>query len=1096
MLLDGAALTFSLSMFLKQKKGAGRIQTHTNLTPGDSHTSGLYPIRCGSYELQGRRPFMEDSVLIAPYVDLLFDTAASPARSLSMPSPGPRELSEVILFPASRGLRLDAQSHLALPETSSPYYQQLYRRPLTVTCTLGVFCVFDGHSGRRASDFASKHLYPEIVSRWPASVLVHSSVANYNLFLDSALQFAGDSDDSDMAEDRDDLFFNAERDSTTLSAKANIQSGPLAEAEAEAVEGAEAAAGDLAMKDSELQTATHTKPSPTPQLPGLYPRPIPPLQLPAQGDGQEGKPSSTREENGLEVLNTPDVSAPDASKGVGDPGDPGDTGDPGLQKRVCASEETQTDSAPSSKKDKREQKRARKLARNAAKAARAARAGKTDKAGKATKAAKAVKASKSIRPETLLEGSKQPPDQTAAEKSQRMHPRRRGPTLDRPKTKTRYIGSSQLPVSLDLEELSTHIADAFRAVDERFLMAARQNGYADGSTCVMVLLLSVELVDAAEQDGSAWTSPLPSSGPGALSHSFAGKENVSMRGTPSPDGSILPPDSPRSPSVPGPPGTAFLITANAGDSRAVLCRAGVAIELSRDHKPGSPRERRRIEAAGGSVHPFYIRTRDALILSGPDRVFPGGLSVSRGFGDLRLKDDEHLANEAVTRRLVTAHPEISVLELPLDPGVDPRVDDLPPVRPQVSSSPSGGYPGGADVVSSTVDPSGGSLHVPAHPRDLFVLLACDGLWDVMSSQQAIDYAILILAFREVAIYCLEKEPQNQSYHQLRRVQEAGGRQSCESAASGASEVSAVRTPAVQAPAVEAPLTVALTVAGCDRGHREPSENQHTGSVEGPQDAHATGCSSQQPSHIPPSCSQTGPGTLRNIKKLALSRVKAFFSGAGAELGAILHQEPEKLVPRLLATKAYALGSSDNISLLFVSLRERILSDIEAALIYVCSLGDKALGTFDEEITVSRAIPGIVGRESLPVAKAEHSGHSGHSEHSGPSGPSECSPVPPLQALLNAGPCIVSPENQVLFFDDPLDPGSDWSVGTTAVETIELWNRLEEQGVYLSDVRRRPEQCGFVEAHGSVDVRIVDDLDEMLAPEGALEHIVDGVEGRQ
>ena len=44
-----------------------------------------------------------------------------------------------------------------------------------------------------------------------------------------------------------------------------------------------------------------------------------------------------------------------------------------------------------------------------------------------------------------------------------------------------------------------------------------------------------------------------------------------------------------------------VIVANAGDSRAVLCRNGRAIALSEDHKPNDPREKRRIEAAGGWV---------------------------------------------------------------------------------------------------------------------------------------------------------------------------------------------------------------------------------------------------------------------------------------------------------------------------------------------------------------------------------------------------------------------------------------------------------------------------------------------------------------
>jgi len=44
-----------------------------------------------------------------------------------------------------------------------------------------------------------------------------------------------------------------------------------------------------------------------------------------------------------------------------------------------------------------------------------------------------------------------------------------------------------------------------------------------------------------------------------------------------------------------------LITANVGDSRAVLCRSGKAVRLSEDHKPDRKDERQRIEESGGSV---------------------------------------------------------------------------------------------------------------------------------------------------------------------------------------------------------------------------------------------------------------------------------------------------------------------------------------------------------------------------------------------------------------------------------------------------------------------------------------------------------------
>jgi protein phosphatase 1G len=44
-----------------------------------------------------------------------------------------------------------------------------------------------------------------------------------------------------------------------------------------------------------------------------------------------------------------------------------------------------------------------------------------------------------------------------------------------------------------------------------------------------------------------------------------------------------------------------LFVANAGDSRAVLGRAGTAVALSEDHKPASTAEKQRITDAGGFV---------------------------------------------------------------------------------------------------------------------------------------------------------------------------------------------------------------------------------------------------------------------------------------------------------------------------------------------------------------------------------------------------------------------------------------------------------------------------------------------------------------
>ncbi|XP_010558044.1 PREDICTED: protein phosphatase 2C 37-like [Tarenaya hassleriana] len=68
-----------------------------------------------------------------------------------------------------------------------------------------------------------------------------------------------------------------------------------------------------------------------------------------------------------------------------------------------------------------------------------------------------------------------------------------------------------------------------------------------------------------------------------------------------------------------------IVVSNCGDSRSVLCRNGVAIPLSSDHKPDRPDELLRIQQAGGKV----------IYWDGP-RVL-GVLAMSRAIGDNYLK---------------------------------------------------------------------------------------------------------------------------------------------------------------------------------------------------------------------------------------------------------------------------------------------------------------------------------------------------------------------------------------------------------------------------------------------------------------------------
>ena len=124
-----------------------------------------------------------------------------------------------------------------------------------------------------------------------------------------------------------------------------------------------------------------------------------------------------------------------------------------------------------------------------------------------------------------------------------------------------------------------------------------------------------------------------------------------------------------------------LYTAHVGDTRAVLCRGGSAVRLTSesDHKAFDPAELAR------------IRQHDGVVYN--DRV-SGMLAVSRAFGDQFLK-------------------KIAPKDDPQSSWMDHSVSAVP------------------DVTSVTLDPE----------QDSFVIIACDGLWDVVSDQEAVNLTI-------------------------------------------------------------------------------------------------------------------------------------------------------------------------------------------------------------------------------------------------------------------------------------------------------------------------------------------------------------------
>jgi len=126
-----------------------------------------------------------------------------------------------------------------------------------------------------------------------------------------------------------------------------------------------------------------------------------------------------------------------------------------------------------------------------------------------------------------------------------------------------------------------------------------------------------------------------------------------------------------------------IIVANAGDSRCILSSGGKAVALSEDHKPGNPVEIKRIKAAEHTVE-----TENVLVEGKRIQIhrIDGQIAVSRSIGDGDFKDN----------------------------------DELPPEKQAISCVP--------DIVEREVK-----------PNDQFLVLACDGLWDVMENQEVVDF---------------------------------------------------------------------------------------------------------------------------------------------------------------------------------------------------------------------------------------------------------------------------------------------------------------------------------------------------------------------
>jgi hypothetical protein len=159
----------------------------------------------------------------------------------------------------------------------------------------------------------------------------------------------------------------------------------------------------------------------------------------------------------------------------------------------------------------------------------------------------------------------------------------------------------------------------------------------------------------------------------------------------------------------------WLVCANAGDSRSIFSKSNHrAVPLSYDHKPDDEEEEKRIRAAGGYVAGGRVE---------------GDLAVSRGLGDFRFK---HLPTV-----MAAGKGDIDNSNSPSKTTPTPIL--MTPGDQKVSPVP--------DII----------LQNRNHEQDEFLVLACDGIWDVRSNQECVTELALLFQEGEtnVGLICEE-----------------------------------------------------------------------------------------------------------------------------------------------------------------------------------------------------------------------------------------------------------------------------------------------------------------------------------------------------
>jgi len=191
-----------------------------------------------------------------------------------------------------------------------------------------------------------------------------------------------------------------------------------------------------------------------------------------------------------------------------------------------------------------------------------------------------------------------------------------------------------------------------------------------------------------------------------------------------------------------------LIVANAGDSRCVLSENGIAVDLSEDHSPDLPREKERILKAGGFPFSFFPPPPPLPFLSLADSFLfllllsSGYISEGRVNGNLNLSR----AIGVFPTPYSLLPPCLSLRSLYqlffVSPSLQFNLGDLQ-FKENLNIPPE------AQIISAQPEIKIKKLE----KNHEFMVLACDGIWNRMGSQDVIDFVKLRLEQESLESIC-------------------------------------------------------------------------------------------------------------------------------------------------------------------------------------------------------------------------------------------------------------------------------------------------------------------------------------------------------